>query len=132
MCPQVALLLQPPRNRSSDSDCQENFLTIFPRKRITPANIMVVLESAFDTSTSMETCSLPTAMQLSVDTSASGMSIPTLSTTPDLASASLACSMKMMPKRFINLHSYFNPLSSLSLKKQIKQVAVSDDGSGKG
>jgi hypothetical protein len=37
-----------------------------------------------------------------------------------------ACSMKMLPKRFINLHNYFNPLSSLSLKKQIKQVAVSD------
>ncbi|KAL1450152.1 hypothetical protein WDU94_002602 [Cyamophila willieti] len=92
---------------------------------------MVVLESAFDHGSSMETSSLPPAMQLSVDTS-SAMSLPGagLSATPAAAAAaSLACSMKMLPKRFINLHNYFNPLSSLSLKKQIKQVAVSVRGS---
>uniref|UniRef100_A0A8D8MBL8 Uncharacterized protein n=1 Tax=Cacopsylla melanoneura TaxID=428564 RepID=A0A8D8MBL8_9HEMI len=96
---------------------------------------MVVLESAFDHCSSMETSSLPPAMQLSVDTSsAMTLSGAGLSATPGsitdvnqaaAAAASLACSMKMLPKRFINLHNYFNPISSLSLKKQIRQVAVS-------
>ncbi|XP_026680731.1 uncharacterized protein LOC113468183 [Diaphorina citri] len=88
---------------------------------------MVVLESAFDHASSIESSSLPPAMQLSVDTS-SAMTIPHMSSTPgaaDMNAAVAACSMKMLPKRFINLHNYFNPLSSLSLKKQIKQVAVS-------